>query len=91
LLEVLTLVGSFESQKFVRTSRKPKNPAWVSEVIPTLGVLAKVGSLPKVPVEARTSGRPNLKPCSNLAFWILIRTILNSWETWKISLGEVSY
>ena len=45
------------------------------------GVLTQVG----------TSNGPNLKPCSDLAFWILIWTILNSWETWKISLGEVSY
>jgi hypothetical protein len=35
------------------------------------GLLTRVG----------TSGRPNKKGCSDLTFWILIRTILNLWET----------
>jgi hypothetical protein len=38
-----------------------------------------------------TCDRPNKKGCSDLAFWILIRTVLNSWETLKIRLEEVSY
>jgi hypothetical protein len=45
------------------------------------GLLTRVG----------TSDRPNKKGSSDLAFWMLIRTVLNSWETWKIRLGEVSY
>jgi hypothetical protein len=44
-----------------------------------------------VPVDVGTSGRPNKKAYSNLAFWITIRTVSNSWETWKIWLGEVFY
>jgi hypothetical protein len=45
------------------------------------GLLTRVG----------TSDRPNKKGCSDLDFWMSIRTVLNSWETWKIRLGEVSY
>jgi len=44
-----------------------------------------------VPTQVGTFGEPNLKPYSDLAFWIPIWTILNLWETWKISLGEVFY
>jgi hypothetical protein len=70
-----------------------KKPARVPGVIPTLGVQTKVGSSnpQKFLAEVRTFDIPNLKPCSDLAFWILIQTILNSWKTWKISLGVVSY
>ena len=45
------------------------------------GVLTQVG----------TFDIPNRKSCSDLAFWIPIRTVPNSWETWKIRIGEVSY
>jgi hypothetical protein len=45
------------------------------------GLLTRVG----------TSGRPNKKGGSDLAFWMSIQTVLNSWETWKIRLGEVFY
>ena len=38
-----------------------------------------------------TSDIPDRKSCSDLAFWIPIRTVPNSWETWKIRFGEVSY
>jgi hypothetical protein len=38
-----------------------------------------------------SSDRPNKKLCSDLAFWISIRTVPNSWETWKIRLEEVFY
>jgi hypothetical protein len=41
--------------------------------------------------QARSSSKPNKKGCSGLTFWIPIWTVLNSWETWKIRLGEVSY
>ena len=44
-----------------------------------------------VPTQVGTSDIPNRKSCSDLAFWILIRTVPNLWETWKIRLGEVSY
>ena len=44
-----------------------------------------------VPTQVGTSDIPNRKSCSDLTFWILIRTVLNSWETWKIRLREVSY
>jgi hypothetical protein len=47
---------------------------------PMSGLLTQVG----------ISSRPNKKAYSDLAIWIPIRTILNSWETWKIRLGEVS-
>jgi hypothetical protein len=40
---------------------------------------------------SQDSSRPNKKGCSDLAFWIPIQTILKSWKTWKIRLGEVSY
>jgi hypothetical protein len=39
-----------------------------------------------LPADVGTSGRPNKKICSDLTFWILIRTVSNSWETWKITL-----
>ena len=45
------------------------------------GVLTQVG----------TSDIPNRKSCSDLAFWIPIQTIPNSWKTWKIRLGELFY
>jgi hypothetical protein len=41
--------------------------------------------------QVRTFGRPNKKACSDLAFWISIQTIPNSWKTWKIRLWKVSY
>jgi hypothetical protein len=47
--------------------------------------------LSELPTQVRTSGRPNKKVCSDLAFWIPIQTVLNLWKTWKIRLREVSY
>jgi len=80
-----------------------KKSAQVSGVIPTSGVPIKVRSsdcrefrlesgLPtQVETSDWTSDIPDRKSYSDLAFWIPIRTIPNSWETWKIRLGEVSY
>jgi hypothetical protein len=56
-----------------------------------LEVFPKEFRLSRVPTRVRTSDKPNKKPCSDLTFWILIWTIPNSWETWKIRLGEVFY
>jgi len=84
LLGVPTQVGTSDYRKFRQVSGLSgslKKPAWVSRVIPMSGVPTQVG----------TSNRPNKKPCSDLAFWIPIRTVPNSWENWKIRLGEVSY
>ena len=80
---VPTQVETFDCWKFQQVSGLPgslKKHAQEFGVIPMLGVPTQVG----------TSDRPNKKPCSDLAFWIPIRTVLNSWKTWKISLGEVS-
>jgi hypothetical protein len=64
------------------------------------GLLTRVGTfdpcqnfrhMSGLPTRIGTSGRPNKKGCSDLAFWIPIRTVLNSWKTWKIRLGKVSY
>jgi hypothetical protein len=71
---VPTQVGTSDCQKLRQVSGPPrslKKLARVSGVIPTLGVLTQVG----------TSDRPNKKPCSDLTFWILIRTVLNLWKT----------
>jgi hypothetical protein len=45
----------------------------------------------KLLAQAKTFGKPNKKGCMGLAYWIPIRTVLNSWETWKIRLEEISY
>jgi hypothetical protein len=45
----------------------------------------------RLPTQVETSGRPNKKAYSDLAFWILIWTVPNSWEPWKIRLGDVFY
>ena len=34
-----------------------------------------------VPTQVETSDIPDRKSCSDLAFWIPIRTVPNSWET----------
>ena len=99
---VPTQVGTSNCRKFrcmSGLSGSLKKSAQVSGVIPTLGVPTKVGSSdcrefrPKsgLPTQVRTSDIPNRKSCSDLAFWIPIQTVPNSWETWKIRLGEVSY
>ena len=44
-----------------------------------------------VPTQVGTSDIPDRKSCSDLAFWIPIQIVPNSWETWKIRLREVSY
>jgi len=103
---VPTQVGTSDCRKFRRVSGLPgslKKSARVSGVIPTSGVPTKVGSSdcrqfrPKLglPTQVRTSDWtsdiPDRKSYSDLAFWILIRTVPNSWETWKIRLVEVSY
>ena len=78
------VVGTSDCQEFWRVSGllgSLKKSARVSRVIPTSGVLTQVG----------TSDIPNRKSCSDLAFWIPIRTVPNSWKTWKIRLGEVFY
>jgi len=53
----------------------------------TLGVLTNVGS--SNTTSDSTSNRPD--NCSDLTFRIPIQTVPNSWESWKIRLGEVSY
>jgi hypothetical protein len=44
-----------------------------------------------LPTQVGISSRPNKKACSDLVFWIPIRTVPNSWKNWKIRLREVSY
>ena len=81
---VPTQVGTSNYRKFRRVSGLPgslKKSARVSGVIPTS----------RVPTQVGTSDIPNRKSCSDLAFWIMIRTVPNSWATWKIRFGEVSY
>ena len=74
-----------------------KKSAQVSGVIPTSGVLTKVRSSDcrefrlesGLPTQVGTSDWtsdwtsdiPDRKSCSDLAFWIPIRTVPNSWET----------
>ena len=93
---VSTQVGTSNCWKFRRVSGLPrslKKSARVSGVIPTSEVLTKVGSsdcrefqlesgLPtQVGTSDWTSDIPDRKSCSDLAFWIPIRTVPNSWET----------
>ena len=103
---VPTQVETSDCRKFRRVSGLSgslKKSARVSGVIPTSGVLTKVGSsdcwefrlksgLPtQVGTSDSTSDIPDRKSCSDLTFWIPIQTVPNSWETWKIRLGEVFY
>ena len=87
LPEVPTQVGSSDTRKFRQTSELSvslKRPAGCLGLSPR-----RKFRHPEVSAEVRTSGIPNKKPCSDLTFWIPIRTVPNSWETWKISLREV--
>ena len=89
LSERCIVVGSSDpSRDFRRGSGllgSLKKSAWVSGVIPMSGVPTQVGTFDW------TSDIPDRKSCLDLAFWIPIRTVPNSWETWEIRLGEVFY
>ena len=84
LLGVLTQVGTFG---------KPE------EICPDIWGYPYVGSSDKsrkfrlsgVPTQVGTSDIPDRKSYSDLAFWIPIQTVPDSWKIWKIRLGEVSY
>ena len=75
LLAVLTQVGSSDTRKFRQTSELSvslKRPAGCLGLSPR-----RKFRHPEVSAEVRTSGIPNKKPCSDLTFWIPIRTIPN--------------
>ena len=88
LSEVPTGVGTFGKPEeifpgvwgypYVRSSDK-------SQKFRLSGVPTQVGT------SDWTSDIPDRKSCSDLAFWIPIRTVPNSWKTWKIRLGELFY
>jgi len=96
------VVGSSDPSRDFRLSEVPTcvgTSGKSEEICPDVWGYPYVGSSNKsrkfllsgVPTQVRTSDIPNRKSCSDLAFWIPIRTVPNSWETWKIRLGEVSY
>ena len=74
LLEVPTGVG---------TSEKPEEICSGVWGYPYVGSSDKSRKfrLSGVPTQVGTSDIPNRKSCSDLAFWIPIRTVPNSWET----------
>ena len=101
-LERCLVVGSSDPSRDFRlsevpmgvgTSGKPKEICSGVWGYPYVGSSDKSRKfrLPGVPTQVRTSDIPNRKSCSDLAFWIPIRTVPNSWETWKIRLEEVFY
>ena len=96
------VVGSFDPSRDFRLSEVPMGVGTFrkpEEICSGVWGYPYVGSSDKsqkfrlsgVPTQVGTSDIPDRKSCSDLAFWIPIRTVLNSWEIWKIRSGEVSY